>query len=97
MVLALNNSFNSLTKKEYRGRSFFLKARGGIGQLAHAMANWFFRMGKIRDDKQFDIVYTSPQAIEPDPFPQVAFPGWHCDWTKGGLTKGQAVEIKTGK
>jgi urea transport system substrate-binding protein len=57
----------------------------------------FFRMGRIRDDKQFDIVYTSPQAIEPDPFPQVAFPGWHCDWTKGGLTKGQAVEIKTGK
>jgi urea transport system substrate-binding protein len=57
----------------------------------------FFRMGKIRDDKQFDIVYTSPQVIEPDPYPQVAFPGWHCDWTKGGLTKGKTVEIQTGK
>ncbi len=56
----------------------------------------FFRMGKIRDDKQFDIVYTSPQVIEPDPYPQVAFPGWHCDWTKGGVTKGQDVNIQTG-
>jgi hypothetical protein len=54
-------------------------------------------MGRIRDDKQFDIVYTSPEAIEPDPYPQVAFPGWHCDWTKGGVTKGKSVEIKPGK
>jgi urea transport system substrate-binding protein len=53
----------------------------------------FFRMGRIRDDKQFDIVYTSPEAIEPDPYPQVAFPGWSCDWTKGGVTKGGAVQI----
>jgi len=53
----------------------------------------FFRMGKTRDDKQFDIVYTSPTVIEPDPYPQVAFPGWHCDWTKGGVTKGEKVKI----
>ena len=53
----------------------------------------FFRMGRIRDDKQFDIVYTSPEAIEPDPYPQVAFPGWNCDWTKGGVTKGKQVEV----
>jgi urea transport system substrate-binding protein len=53
----------------------------------------YFRMGKTRDDKQFDIVYTSPNLIEPDPYPQVAFPGWHCDWTKGGVTKGAEVKI----
>jgi urea transport system substrate-binding protein len=55
-----------------------------------------FRMGKIRDDKQFDIVYTTPTWIAPDPFPQVAFPGWSCDWTKDGLIRGKEVEIKTG-
>ncbi len=53
----------------------------------------YFRMGKTRDDKQFDVVYTSPALIEPDPYPQVAFPGWHVDWTKGGVTKGQEVKI----
>jgi hypothetical protein len=52
----------------------------------------YFRMGKTRDDKQFDIVYTSP-IVEPDTYPQVSFPGWHCDWTKGGVTKGKKVEI----
>ncbi len=51
-----------------------------------------FLMGKIRDDKQFDVVYSTP-LIEPDPYPQVAFPGWHCDWTKGGVTKGEEVQI----
>ncbi len=56
----------------------------------------FFRMGKVRDDKQFDIVFTSPQLIEPDPYPQVAFPGWHCDWTKGGVTKGADVKVGGG-
>lgn len=54
----------------------------------------YFRMGKIRDDKQFDIVYTSPDVIAPDPFPQVAFPGWSCDWTKGGLIRGRDVKIQ---
>jgi urea transport system substrate-binding protein len=53
-----------------------------------------FRMGRIRDDKQFDIIYETP-LLEPDPYPQVAFPGWHCDWTKGGITRGQKVEIRT--
>jgi urea transport system substrate-binding protein len=52
----------------------------------------YFRMGKIRDDKQFDIVYTS-DLIAPDPYPQIAFPGWHVDWTKGGLTKGSEVKV----
>jgi urea transport system substrate-binding protein len=53
----------------------------------------YFRLGRIRDDRQFDIVYETPQWIEPDPYPSFAFPGWHCDWTKGGVTRGQKVEI----
>jgi urea transport system substrate-binding protein len=52
-----------------------------------------FRMGKIRGDKQFDIVYETPETIEPDPYPQVAFPGWSCDWTHGGVKKGAAVKV----
>src|SRR5262249_40959371 len=44
----------------------------------------WFRIGRVRSDRQFDIVYQSPQWIEPDPYPQVAFPGWHCDWTSDG-------------
>ncbi len=51
-----------------------------------------FLMGKIREDKQFDIVYRTP-LIEPDPYPEVAFPGWKCDWTKGGKIEGKKVEI----
>lgn len=52
-----------------------------------------FRMGRVRDDRQFDVIYESPTWIEPEPYPQVAFPGWRCDWTKGGITKGAEVKI----
>ena len=51
-----------------------------------------FYMGKIRDDKQFDIIYKTP-PIEPDPYPQVAFPGWKVDWTSTGLKKGKKVDF----
>ena len=51
-----------------------------------------FLMGKIRDDKQFEVVYRTP-LLEPIPYPPVAFPGWGCDWTKGGVTKGAAVKV----
>ena len=40
-----------------------------------------FYMGKTRDDKQFDVIYKT-KPIEPVPYPQVAFPGKSCDWTK---------------
>jgi hypothetical protein len=50
-------------------------------------------MGKTRDDKQFEVAYKT-DLIEPEPYPQVVFPGWSCDWTKGGLTKGQEVKIE---
>jgi urea transport system substrate-binding protein len=57
----------------------------------------YFRLGKIRDDRQFDIVYETPQWIEPNPYPAFAFPGWSCDWTHGGVTQGKRVKIGTSK
>ena len=56
-----------------------------------------FRLGKIRDDRQFDVVYETKSWIEPEPYPQIAFPGWSCDWTKGGITKGKFVQVVPGK
>jgi len=51
-----------------------------------------FHMGKIRDDKQFDVIF-STELIDPEPYPQIAFPGWSVDWTKDGVKKGAAVKI----
>jgi urea transport system substrate-binding protein len=53
----------------------------------------FCRIGRIRGDRQFDIVYESAGPIDPDPYPQIAFPGWSVDWTKGGITRGAEVDI----
>ncbi|MEI7781695.1 MAG: transporter substrate-binding protein, partial [Planctomycetota bacterium] len=53
----------------------------------------YFRLGKIRADRQFDTVSESEAPIEPDPYPQIAFPGWSCDWTKNGVTRGAEVDI----
>lgn len=52
-----------------------------------------FRLGRIRPDRQFDIVHESAATIEPDPYPQSAFPGWKCDWTRGGIEQGPEVRI----
>ena len=53
----------------------------------------FFRLGRIREDRQFDIVHASPEPIIADPYPAIAFPGWSVDWTKGGITRGAEVDI----
>lgn len=53
----------------------------------------YFRLGRIRGDRQFDIVQQSEAPLDPDPYPQVAFPGWSCDWTKDGITRGPEVDI----
>ena len=53
----------------------------------------YCRIGRIRLDRQFDIVWESPEPIHPDPYPQVAFPGWKCDWTAGGITRGAEVSL----
>jgi urea transport system substrate-binding protein len=51
-----------------------------------------FYMGRINEDKQFDIVF-STGLLEPVPYPPIAFPGWGCDWTKGGVIRGKEVKI----
>ena len=53
----------------------------------------FCRIGRIRGDRQFDIVHASPAPIDPEPYPEIAFPGWSVDWTKGGITRGAEVDI----
>ena len=52
-----------------------------------------FRLGRIRRDHLCDVVRSSEGPIAPDPYPQIAFPGWKCDWTKGGLQRGPEVPI----
>jgi len=68
---------------------------GGEARIDPANQHTFkrFRLGRIRADRQFDIVHESAEAIPPEPYPQVAFPGWHCDWTADGLTRGSEVSI----
>jgi len=53
----------------------------------------FFRLGRIRPDRLCDIVRSSEGPLDPDPYPQEVFPGWKCDWTKGGLERGPEVSI----
>ncbi len=52
-----------------------------------------FRLGRIRADRQFEIVHASEEPIAADPYPQIAFPGWGVDWTTGGITRGAEVDI----
>lgn len=53
----------------------------------------YFRLGRIRPDGLCDIVHAPEGPIDPDPYPQAVFPGWKCDWTKGGLERGPEVPI----
>ncbi len=53
----------------------------------------FFRIGRIRGDRQFDVVHSSDAPLAPDPYPQIAFPGWSVDWTTDGITRGPEVKI----
>jgi urea transport system substrate-binding protein len=54
-----------------------------------------FLIGRVREDRQFDIVYETPKWIQPDPYPELAFPGWQCDWTEGGVAEGEKVLIES--
>ena len=53
----------------------------------------YCRIGRIRPDRQFTIEWESPEPIEPDPYPEFAFPGWKCDWTAEGITRGAEVSL----
>ncbi|MFM7163455.1 MAG: transporter substrate-binding protein, partial [Planctomycetaceae bacterium] len=52
-----------------------------------------FHLGRAGDDRQFQVIHSSPAPIAPDVFPQFAFPGWKCDLTAGGVTQGEPVEL----
>jgi urea transport system substrate-binding protein len=40
-----------------------------------------FRLGKINANRQFDIVYETPEWVRPNPYPKVAY-SKECDWIK---------------
>ncbi|HYM09647.1 MAG TPA: urea ABC transporter substrate-binding protein [Bryobacterales bacterium] len=48
------------------------------------------RIGKIRSDGQFDIVWSTPGPVRPEPWNKLLYPHRDCDWTRGGT-----VENKT--
>jgi urea transport system substrate-binding protein len=54
-----------------------------------------FLIGRIREDRQFDILYETPTWIQPNPYPALAFPGWQCDWTQAGVSAGEEVQIRS--
>ena len=54
-----------------------------------------FRLGRVGRNRQFDIIQQSADVIAPDPYPQSVFPGWSCDWTGAGITKGVEVKISS--
>ena len=56
-------------------------------------ATKYFRLGRVRPDWLCDVVVSSDGPLAPDPYPQIAFPGWKCDWTQGGLQPGPEVSI----
>ena len=56
-------------------------------------ATKYFRLGRVRPDRLCDVVVSSDGPIAPDPYPQIAFPGWKCDWKKGALQRGPEVAI----
>jgi urea transport system substrate-binding protein len=70
-----------------RGQTF--KAPGGMVKVDEKNNHTWktFRLGKIRGDRQFDTIFESKEWIRPEPYPQVAYPGMDCDWTKGGIVK----------
>ncbi len=77
------------------GEGLTFAGPGGLVQLDPKTQHCtrYFRVGRIRADRQFDIVHQSDAPITPDPYPQIAFPGWSCDWTQGGITRGPEVSI----
>jgi urea transport system substrate-binding protein len=89
------NSSDPLKIREVLEKGMEFDAPGGrikVDPKTHHMYKKF-RLGQIQLDRQFKIIYESKDLIAPDPFPTFAFPGWECDWTQGGLTKGPIPNI----
>lgn len=52
-----------------------------------------FRIGRVTNNREFEVIHESDSTIPPDPYPQFAFPGWSCNWTKDGLIRGAEVQF----
>ena len=88
-------SFETAAIRQVLAEGLEFAGPGGLVRLDPATqhCHHWFRLGRIRPDRQFDIVQESSAPIPPDPYPEFAFPGWKCDWTKGGLERGPEVTI----
>lgn len=88
-------SFETDAVRESLGNSVSFDAPGGTILIDPKTRHSYkrFRLGKIRADRQFDIIFESKEWIEPDPYPEFAFPGWSVDWTAGGITRGEKIVI----
>jgi urea transport system substrate-binding protein len=42
------------------------------------------RIGQIRADGQFNVVYSTDGPVRPEPWNRLLFPNRDCDWTRGG-------------
>lgn len=42
------------------------------------------RIGKIRRDGQFDVVWSTDAPVRPEPWNKLLYPRRDCDWTRGG-------------
>jgi urea transport system substrate-binding protein len=67
------------------------------GQSLHTKKSLF--VGRIRGnrqtdvERQFEIVHKAG-PFDADPYPQIAFPGWQCDWSKGPPIQGTPVDVR---
>jgi len=88
-------SFETQVVREAFSSGLSFSGPGGLVTLDPATQHCSrsFRLGRIRRDHLCDVILSSEEPIAPDPYPQIAFPGWKCDWTKGGLQRGPEVAI----
>jgi hypothetical protein len=68
--------FDGLPGQEFKAPQGPVK----IDEKNHHTHLWA-RIGKARDDGQFDIVWTSQDRIRPDPWVDLLYPNKDCDFT----------------
>lgn len=62
----------------------FQAPEGQVKIDPHNQHTWkTVRIGQIRPDGQFNVVYATNGPVEPQPYDRVA-PGYVCDWSRGG-------------
>ena len=78
-----NTDTDALIYEGLPGQEF--KAPQGPVEKNHHTWLWA-RIGKARDDGQFDIVWTSQDRIRPDPWVDYLYPHKDCDFTNKAVT-----------